>query len=385
MMVRAWMLAALALVAQGTPQAPPETNAPSLRIIAPADDSYVSGTVHLQAAIAPLAALREIAGITFYVDGRFVCRLEREPFECDWDVGETVIDHQIRVVAMLAGGGRLVATVHTKKLDHAETVNVDVVQITATVTDVHDRFVGGLKRSDFHVFEDEKPQAITSFLAENVPLEILAAIDVSGSMRPSMEEVKAAVKEFLTDVPERHQVTLLGFNDNIFPLARRATDKATRLRAVDRLAAWGATSLYDVIIRGMDTLDRVTGRKALIVFTDGEDQGSQSTPDDVVQRLEQTDATLYTIGLGIRSSVPELRRLMERLARQSGGRAFFPTQVEDLRQVFREILEDVSNQYLVSYAPSNIARDGTWRKIKVEVAGDYHVRAREGYRAKTAR
>jgi len=168
-------------------------------------------------------------------------------------------------------------------------------------------------------------------------------------------------------------------------LTRRTKDPAARVRSVDRFAAWGATALYDVILRGIDMLDRATGRKALIVFTDGEDQGSHASAQDVLLRLEQTDATLYTIGEGQRASVPQLRQLMSRLARQSGGRAFFPERIEELRDVFREVLEDLSNQYLVSYAASNTARDGTWRRIKLEVDGGYEVRAREGYRARTAR
>lgn len=218
-----------------------------------------------------------------------------------------------------------------------------------------------------------------------MPLEIVAAIDLSGSMRTRVPELKDAVREFLAAVPDRHDVTLLGFNDNIFPLTRRTKDPAVRVRAVDRFAAWGATALYDVILRGIDMLDRATGRKALIVFTDGEDQGSHAEVEDVLARLEQTDATLYTIGEGQRASVPQLQQLMSRLARQSGGRAFFPERIDELRGVFREVLEDLSNQYLLSYAPSNTARDGTWHRITVEVTDGYDVRAREGYRARTAR
>jgi Ca-activated chloride channel family protein len=237
----------------------------------------------------------------------------------------------------------------------------------------------------FRVLEDDKAQPITNFLAENVPLEIVAAIDLSGSMRTQVPELKNAVREFLASVPERHEVTLLGFNDNIFPLTRRTKDPAARVKAVDRFAAWGATALYDVILRGVDMLDRATGRKALIIFTDGEDQGSHATVEDVLRRLERTDATLYTIGQGQRADAPQLQDLMKRIARQSGGRAFFRDGIDDLREVFRDILEDLSNQYLVSYSPANTAHDGAWRRIKVQVQGGYSVRAREGYRARIAR
>jgi len=138
------------------------------------------------------------------------------------------------------------------------------------------------------------------------------------------------------------------------------------------------------VLDGLDALDRVTGRKALVLFSDGEDQGSIATRDDVLRRIERSDATLYPIGMGRGASQPDLKQLLERLARQSGGRAFFPARVEELGRVFRDIIEDLSNQYLLSYAPSNTAHDGRWRTIRVEVDG-YRVRAREGYRAKGGR
>jgi hypothetical protein len=103
------------------------------------------------------------------------------------------------------------------------------------------------------------------------------------------------VKEFLGAVPSNDAVTLLGFNDNGIGLTRKTTDPAERIRAVDRLAPWGATALYDVILRGIDMLGRQTGRKALVVFTDGEDQGSHVAIEDVERRLQASDVTLYMI------------------------------------------------------------------------------------------
>jgi Ca-activated chloride channel family protein len=360
--------------------------APEIRILSPADGVYVSGIVRLQAIVQPMALVRSVRSVTFQVDGILVCTIERPPYECDWDAGPTVEEHQIRAVANLREGGRLVATVRTKKLDHAESVDVTAVQVTVTVTNSKGRFVSGLPRTAFRVFEDDRAQTIQSFASLNVPLELVAAIDISGSMRTAIPQLKGAVKEFLAAVPPRDNVTLIGFNDNIFPLTRRSKDPTARMRAVDRLAAWGGTALYDVIVRGMEMLDQMTGRKALVVFTDGEDQGSHLTSDAVLRRLEQTDATLYMIGQGPRAEAPDLRALMERLSRQSGGRAFFPDRIDELSGVFAEIIEDLSNQYLLSYSPTNTRLDGTWRAIRIELTDPtLRIRAREGYRARTGR
>jgi len=357
-------------------------SAPQLKILSPGEDSYVSGPTLLRASIVPAEAA---ASMTFFVDGRQVCALTRPPFECEWDAGPALGEHQVRAVATLTAGGRAVQTIRTKAVSVTEKVNVDVVQVTVTVSDGHGRFVRNLPRSAFRVLEDGKPQGITHFTSEDVPLEIVVAIDISGSMTPAMPKLKKAVKEFLKDVPNQDLVTLLGFNDSIFTLTRKAGDVAERSRAVDRLAPWGSTALYDVILRGVEMLGRQTGRKALIVFTDGEDQGSHATINDVERRLQSSDVTLYMIGQGRGVSLETLKKVMERLANPTGGRALFTDSIDELHDSFADLLDELSNQYLLGYEPINTKHDDVWRKIKVEVDGHHEVRARQGYRATTAK
>ena len=357
-------------------------SAPQLKILSPGEDSYVSGPTLLRASIVPAEAA---ASMTFFVDGRQVCALTRPPFECEWDAGPALGEHQVRAVATLTAGGRAVQTIRTKAVSVTEKVNVDVVQVTVTVSDGHGRFVRNLPRSAFRVLEDGKPQGITHFTSEDVPLEIVVAIDISGSMTPAMPKLKTAVKEFLKDVPNQDLVTLLGFNDNIFTLTRKAGDVAERSRAVDRLAPWGSTALYDVILRGVEMLGRQTGRKALIVFTDGEDQGSHATINDVERRLQSSDVTLYMIGQGRGVSLETLKKVMERLANPTGGRALFTDSIDELHDSFADLLDELSNQYLLGYEPINTKHDDVWRRIKVEVDGHHEVRARQGYRATTAK
>jgi len=357
-------------------------SAPQLKILSPGEDSYVSGPTLLRVSIVPADAA---SSVTFFVDGRQVCALTRPPFECEWDAGPALGEHQVRVVATLAAGGRAVQTVRTKAVSVTEKVNVDVVQVTVTVSDGHGRFVRNLPRSAFHVSEDGKPQGITHFTSEDVPLEIVVAIDISGSMSPAMPKLKRAVKGFLADVPNQDLVTLMGFNDSIFTLTRKTGDVSERAKAVDRLAPWGSTALYDVILRGVEMLGRQTGRKALIVFTDGEDQGSHATINDVERRLQSSDVTLYMIGQGRGVTMDALKRIMERLANPTGGRALFTDSIDELHESFADLLDELSNQYLLGYEPTNTKHDDVWRKIKVDVDGHHEVRARQGYRATTAK
>jgi VWFA-related protein len=371
------MLFALLMIHPGAAQTPADA-LPSARLTWPEPDSYATGVMTLKATADESAS---VENVTFFVDGRQVCIVTERPFECDWDAGTEVHAHQVRAVFNLPEGGRVARSVRTKGLTFVDKVNVEVVQVTVTVTDDSGHFVGGIPRSAFKIFEDSKPQTITYFASEDVPLELIVAVDISGSMGPSMMKLKRAVKDFLTAVPPNNQVTLLGFNDNVIPLARKATDLSERIRAVDRLAPWGATALYDVILRGIDMLGRQTGRKALVVFTDGEDQGSHVAIEDVERRLQASDVTLYMIAQGRGVSQEYLKRTMQRLTVPTGGRTFTTDSIDALQGAFEELLDELSNQYLLGYPPTNTKRDDTWREIKVQVDGHTGIRARQGYRA----
>jgi Ca-activated chloride channel family protein len=340
----------------------------------------VSGPTVLRAGVDPPAA--ELI-VTFYVDGRLVCRLFSTPYDCAWDAGAAIATHQIRVVATgpNAAGTRAVATIATKSAGFAESVDVDLVQVTATVTDGRGKYVTGLPQAAFRVDEDGRPQTITHFLSENVPLDLVLAVDVSSSMKDAMPTMKAAVKEFLAAISPRDQVTLLGFNDMIFPLTHKSTDPVAREKAVDRLVPWGGTALYDVIIAGVELLGHESGRKAMLVFTDGEDQGSHAALRDVERRLEAAGVSLYVVAQGRGLTMAPLKKTMNRLATATGGRALATEKIDDLRGAFAELLDELSHQYLLGYASTNSSHDGTLRHVKVDVDGHHQVRARDAYRA----
>ena len=355
----------------------PVTTPLQVRILSPAEGAIVSGPTRLRAGV---DQPRFVSSVDFFVDGRRVCTSTMPPFECAWDAGPTIAQHQVRVAANLAAGGRVVRTVLTKDLGFAETVDVDVVQVTVAVVGEDGHYVKGLPRTAFHVAENGRPQTISHFYSENIPLELVVAVDISGSMRPSIAALQRAVSQFLDAVPSRDRVTLIGFNEHIVTLARHTTDRADRVRAVKGLVPWGATVLYDVIIRGAEMLGPASGRKVLVVFTDGDDQGSLATLDEVERRLQASDLTLYMIGLGRGVTNEPLKRLMERLSRPTGGRGLF-TNVAELQGAFNELLDELSNQYVLGYQSTDGARDDRWREIAVEVDGHRRVRAREGYRA----
>jgi Ca-activated chloride channel family protein len=320
---------------------------PQIQISSPERDSIVSGQTWLEATVTPPQTA--VGSVSFFVDGRLACTVDRAPFGCNWQAGDIVRGHHVRVVATLADGSRLIDNVRTKDLGFTERVRTEAVLVPVIVTN-SGQFVRGLKRQDFEVYEDGVAQRIASMVSEDAPLDLVLAIDISGSMERALPEVKSAVKQLLTKLRPGDAATLVGFNDTMFLLAEREKDQRTREAAVDLLTSWGGTALYDATVRALDLVSHEWGRKGVVIFSDGDDRNS------LTQR--------------------------ESYAHSTGGRAFFPRQTRELDSIFDDIVAELANQYVLSYSSTNLKQDNSWRNIKVQVrTGKYEVRARRGYRA----
>ena len=220
------------------------------------------------------------------------------------------------------------------------------------------------------------------FRSDLAPVSVALLFDVSGSMEHSLDQVKAAVKELLSKLRPGDAATLVGFNDTMFLAAEREKDQQARERAVDLLTAWGGTALYDATVRAIDLVSREWGRKGIVIFSDGDDRNSLTPRETATARVQASDAMLYTIGFGGGATVPGLRSRLESYAKATGGRAFFPQRPQELDDVFKQIVAELANQYVLSYSSTNLKQDSGWRNIKVHVRnGKYDVRARQGYRA----
>jgi Ca-activated chloride channel family protein len=354
---------------------------PPLQIVAPEADSFVSGPTVLRASVEPSASPTRVI---FFADGQELCAVTAPPFECAWNAGDAIQSHTIRVVANLADGRRLVQNVRTRDVGTTFRSRVAVVQVPVSVRK-GSRFVAGLPQTAFRVYEDEREQEVVEFLAENVPLELVLAIDVSDSVAPDLPMLKAAATELLGGIPAGRAVTILAFNTEVFPLAVKQTEPNLRVQALEKLKPWGGTALYDAIILGLGRFGQQPGKKVLVVFTDGEDQGSRATLADARRQLRESEAVLYIMGAGRNLDKDVFKRAMSEISEVSGGRAVFTDKMEKLRDIFRELAQELSAQYLLSYVPSNSDPDGTWRRITVEVKDHDDVRARQGYRAVSAR
>lgn len=356
--------------------------APSIAITSPRQDAVVMGAIHVSADVSSTVAVDRVS---FFADGRMICEPQQPPYGCNWDAGTAARSHHIRVVAYLTDGQRLVASLHTKDVGYTERVDVDAIQVPVVVTS-GGKFVKGLRKADFTVAEDGVAQQIGSVASQDMPLDLVVAIDISGSMAPTLDDVKRAVKQLMSKLRPGDAATLIGFNETTFIVAERETNQRAREDAVDLLAPWGGTALYDATIRALEMIKPRRGRKGVIIFSDGDDHDSLSGREAALARVQATDAMLFTVAFGRGANVSELRQRLTSYARASGGRAFFAQTSAELDRVFAEIVDELANQYMLSYLPPSVRRDGSWHAIKVQVRNPkYKVRAREGYRTPRVR
>lgn len=348
-----------------------------LEILDPTAESMVVG--HTAIRVQPDGSPAEVQGLTFFVDGRLQCTVDVPPWICEFDAGTTVAARQVRVVARYRDGQRAVATVRTRNLGFAESVRVNAVQVPVIVRDGQGRFVRDLRAADFEVKENGVPQVVTQIAHEAVPLELVLAIDVSDSMGLTMPAVARASTRFVDQLRAEDSATILAFNDNRFIVADRERDPIRRRVALAGLQAWGGTALFDAVLESVGLASRGTGRKGVVIFSDGEDQSSRVTSDVAVRRVQESDVMVYTVAFGAAATSRAVRTQLESLAKASGGRVFFHRELDDLDRSFADIIEELSAQYLLSYEPATSASGG-WRTLEVDVRRrGLRVRAREGY------
>lgn len=359
---------------------------PHVVIRSPGSGAFISDRVTIEAQLQPAELMTAVSSFAFFADGREVCRTAPPaPATCVWDAGAIVKSHVIRVVATLLDGRRLVDMVRTEGLAVEDIAVVRIVRVTAVVTSRSGSFVPAIPRQMFHVREDGTPQTVQQFTGGDAPMDVMLALDISASMVPVLPDLRRAVAELVAVLPPTATLSIMGFNDGLYDLHRRGEPIRRGLDAVERLKAWGSTALHDAIIRGLDRLSVGTGRRALVVFTDGEDRASRATVSQVRNAIEAHDATVFFVALGRGAAVDALLSSMQRLAALSGGRALQAERADRLGERFREVVDELSHQYLLGYESTNTALDGRWRAITVGLtSGDLRVRARPGYRAPSA-
>ena len=267
--------------------------------------------------------------------------------------------------------------------------HVDVAGFAVTVVNKAGETVADLKADDFDVREDGVPQSVTYFATgsgeDTVPLHIGLLFDTSESMDRDLAFSRNAAIKFLKTFAKAVDFTVVEFADDV-RAARFSQAEFPRL--VERIRsskAKGRTSLYDAVTVFLGSAFDQTGRKVLVIFTDGDDTSSSRRWDETVRLLRASDVIVYPMGfLSNRGSARlGLQSKLQEIARLTGGRAAFPGTMKDLDPMYASIAAEIQGQYLLGYVPTNTTRDGKWRKVEIKLKRSpserTQIRTREGY------
>lgn len=380
--MRVFTFIAAVLIAFGGAPVPDQSSRPALSVLKPTADDVVTGPTTFAAEVRPPdAAVREVS---FFVDGHLACQAAQRPFTCSADAGNESAPRSIRVVARLDGDDRLVETFRSKGRGLVLTGRADAILVTVHVTDSHGRFVHGLDASNFHILEDGEAQEIGSFVTEDAPASVLLALDMSASMTVALADLKDAARAFLQELRPNDSVTLTAFNSRLVVLSPPGAGMPARLAALDQLAPGGMTALYDAIIQATSLTKGQSGRRAIVAFTDGEDDASMASLESVKTTLESSDVVLYLIARGKAAQDRKLGEALTDLAVATGGAAFLGPSMSHLQEHFAKVRDDLANGYLLGYTPKRPLGDGGRRGITVTLTGtdkSHRVQARDGYLA----
>jgi VWFA-related protein len=299
--------------------------------------------------------------------------------------------------------------------DEVIRVDANLTNVLLTATGKDNRFLTTLGKDDIAVFENDVRQEIFTFQREtNLPLTLVILIDVTRSQENTLGAEKSAARTFIESVlrPQMDQAAVVSFAEKIGIDQVQTKDRGGLNRAIDRVSIQyppeyrgkgvedpgcdvdprGCSAIWDSVY---DTLNRVIApapagaRRAIILLTDGEDVHSVIKRDEAADLAVKDDTAIYAIGIGDRENYSVKEKELRKLAERTGGRAFFPESDADLRAAFAQIQDELRSQYLVAYASTNSARDGSYRRIRIEPNNPelkkqkVRLLYRQGYFAKT--
>lgn len=267
---------------------------------------------------------------------------------------------------------------------------IDLVSFNVTVVDREGEPVSDLTVDDFEIREEGRAQRVQYFAregdAEAAPLHVGLLFDTSGSMEKDLELTRTAAIKFLRLFPQALDFTFVDFSTEIRAARFSQADFPRLVERIRNRPAKGYTALYDALGLYLDGADQQTGRKVLVLYTDGGDSSSSQTWSDTLEILRASDVTVFPLGFMEHQSA-SLRFQQESLLRQmadaTGGRAFFPRSIKQIDEMYAAIAEEIHAQYSLGYVSGNPARDGKWRKVDVRLLPSQgrrlSVRTRQGY------
>jgi Ca-activated chloride channel family protein len=267
--------------------------------------------------------------------------------------------------------------------DDRYVVNTDLISLNVTLTDIYGRYVTGLSKDAFTVWDDKEPQQIQFFSDDDAPISMGVVFDVSGSMgKDKLDRARDALHHFVETSHDSDEYFLIGFNSRAQLLMDRTRDSDAMLNKLTFVESKGSTALYDACYLGVERVTRGAHQKrALLVISDGQDNNSRYTFNELRRLLKETDVLIYAIGIVDKNDPSGLGVAGQAILDELAG-------ASEMNEIFERIAIELRHQYSIGYRPKNFSNDGKWHKIKVKVTpprGLPHlfVRAKDGYYATT--
>ncbi len=310
---------------------------------------------------------RRVERVEFFLDEVSAATVATPPFEAWVQLeDEPAI---ARVVAVLDDGTQAEDLTLLNGADFTSGVRVDAVELPVTVLGEDGKPLDDLGREEFEVVEDGIPQRLTHVARYgDVPVRLGLVVDSSGSMEATLPEVQRVALGFLRNLLRpTDRAFVVAFSDRPVLLEAMTRDFDALGRSLLALRAERLTALYDAVVFSLFQFSGVRGRRALVVLTDGADNASQHTFEQVVELAARTAATVYAIGIDLGPSELRARAGLQRLARATGGEAFFVARAGGLERVYERIERDLRSQYLLAYTSSSNSPPGQWRRVEVRV------------------
>ena len=266
--------------------------------------------------------------------------------------------------------------------------DVELVLLDVSVKDAGGGFVSGLKKTNFKVYENKIEQKLTVFAAQDVPVTVGLVMDNSGSVRPKKPEIVTAALTLVKNSNPRDEIFVVNFNDQVtFGLPKDmpfSGDPAILRQALISHQARGRTALYDALKGAFDHLEEGRlDKKTLVLISDGGDNASELSRDQIIERAELSLATVYTVGVWDSGDRDRNPGFLRELSKITGGESFVPQNMDQLVGICGKIAHDIRNRYTVGFVPSHRSSDGKARKLKVVATSDdgksYEVRTRTQY------
>jgi Ca-activated chloride channel homolog len=271
-----------------------------------------------------------------------------------------------------------------QKQDDVVRVSTDLVVLNATVLGKDGKFVSGLKRGDFRIYEDGKEQQVASFSAEETPFAAAILLDISGSMESRLTLGRSAAIRFLEGLRDEDVAAVYSFYNKVEQLQDFSPGQDLPAK-VFGLHARGQTVLYDAVLRSADDLAlRAERRRAMVVLSDGGENSSRVSADKALDHALRAGVTIYAVNMAEQGPGRDLvgSANLRNLADKSGGRYIATPGGQELRDAFGAIAEELGHQYTLTYRPLNREHDGRWRAIDVKLSrADATLRTRKGYQA----